>query len=63
MATRENDYDGNYEELIRHELNNLQELEKRVPQCYWRDIHSAVISLEGILCAIKRNREFEDWNN
>lgn len=57
------DYKANYEELIKNEMHRLYDLEGNVPMCYRAEIHSMVVAMEGILQDIKRNREFDDWNN
>lgn len=61
-ATENGDYDGNYEELIRNEMHNLAELERKVPKCYEAEIHQMVVGLEAILGGIKSDRDFDNWN-
>ena len=48
-----NDYNPIYDELIRKEMHNLYDLEGQVPQCYKREIHQCVTTLESILNEIK----------
>lgn len=50
-----NDYNPIYDELIRKEMHNLYDLEGQVPQCYKREIHQCVTTLESILNEIKMN--------
>ena len=57
------DYNAKYDELIRDEMHRLYDLEGEVPMCYRSKIHSMVVVMEGILQEIKRNREFDNWNN
>lgn len=60
------DYVGNYDELIKHEMHNLFELEAKVPVSYRAKIHSMAVSLQAMWQDIQRNRDFIDgldWNN
>lgn len=57
------DYDGNYAELIKREMHNLWDLSEKVPMGYRSEIYSMGNSLQAILQDIKRNDEFDDWNN
>lgn len=61
-ATENGDYDGNYEVLIRNEMHNLAELERKVPKCYEAEIHRMVVGLETMLSGIQSNRDFDNWN-
>lgn len=56
------DYDGNYPELVKHEMHRLYELEAKVPRCLRAEIHSMVITMQSILQQVQINREFDDWN-
>lgn len=57
--SKENNYVGNYDELIRSEMHRLYELESKVPQWVKMEIHSMVVTMESILQEIQRNREYE----
>lgn len=48
-----NDYNPLYDELIKKEMHNLYDLEGQVPQCYKREIHQCITTLESILNEIK----------
>ena len=56
-----NDYDADYEKLIRFESGNLSDLESKVPRCYRSDIHRAHAILEGILFEIKQKSEISHF--
>ena len=47
------DYDANYEQLIKNEINNLYVLEDKVPYPYRKTIHSMVNTLQRILSSIR----------
>ena len=49
----EDDYNGNYAELIKNEMHNMAELERQVPKCYRAEIHSMISALQGILSDIR----------
>ena len=55
------DYASNYDELIRDEMYRLYDLEPKLPQHLQPKIHSMVVTLEGILQDIKRNRDFDSF--
>lgn len=61
-VTENGDYDGNYEVLIRNEMHNLAELERKVPKCYEAEIHRMVVGLQAMLSGIQSNRDFDNWN-
>lgn len=48
-----NNYDVNYEKLIRDEMHNLYDLETKVPYSYREEIHSMVSTMQGILFDIR----------
>jgi len=52
-------YSTNYDELIKDEMYRLYELEQKVPQWIRTEIHSMVVTMEGILQEIKRNLNFD----
>ena len=52
-------YSTNYDELIKDEMYRLYELEQKVPQWIRTEIHSMVVTIEGILQEIKRNLNFD----
>ena len=52
-------YSTNYDELIKDEMHRLYELEQKVPQWIQPEIHSMVVTMEGILQEIKRNHNFD----
>lgn len=60
LKETDNDYVGNYAELILHEMHNLYELEAKVPESYRSNIHSMAVSLQSMWQDIQRNREFDD---
>ena len=56
-----NDYNAQYEELIKTEMHNLVELEKQVPIWLKPEIHDMVVKIESILSEIKANREMQTY--
>jgi hypothetical protein len=54
-------YSSNYDELIKDEMHRLYELEQKVPQWIQSEIHSMVVTMEGILQEIQRNRDFNNY--
>lgn len=59
----ENNYDPDYEELIKREMHNLWDLSEKVPMAYRAEIYSMGNSLQALLQEIHRNYEFDKWNN
>ena len=51
------DYAGNYEELIKDELHNLYELERKVPYNLRTEIHQCVSTLQSILSDINMRND------
>lgn len=60
LKETDNDYVGNYAELILHEMRNLYELEAKVPASRRAEIHSMAVSLQAMWQDIQRSREFDD---
>jgi hypothetical protein len=60
LKEKDNDYVGNYAELILHEMHNLYELEAKVPASYRQDIHSMAVSLQAMWQDIQRNRDLDN---
>ena len=60
LKENDNDYVGNYDELIKHEMHNLYELEAKVPVSYRAKIHSMVVSLQAMWQDIQRKRDFDN---
>ena len=58
-----NDYDGNYQELIKDAMHYLYDLEGKVPYCYRAEIHSMVNSMQAMYQEIQRKHEFVNQNN
>lgn len=50
-------YDGNYAELIKKNMHNLYDLESKVPHTYRAEIHSMVITLQSMYQEIQRKNE------
>lgn len=63
LKENENNYDPHYEELIKHEMHRLYDLEGKVPQSFRPEIHHMVVTMEGILQDIQRGRDFDNGNN
>lgn len=55
------DYVGNYDELIKDEMHRLYELEAKLPRYLQPEIHSMVVTMEGMLQEIQRNRDFDRY--
>lgn len=57
------DYDSKWDEYVRREKFNLEDLESKVPVPYRARIHQMVVELDSFLDDIKQKREWENWNN
>lgn len=57
------EYDGNYLQLVKEEMHRLFELSLKVPERIRPEIYGMATSLQSILEDAKRNDEFDNWNN
>jgi hypothetical protein len=60
LKEKDNDYVGNYDDLIKNEMHNLYELEAKVPVCYRAKIHSMAVSLQAMWQDIQRKRDLDN---
>ena len=60
LEEKDNEYAGNYDELILHEMHNLYELEDKVPVSYRQEIHSMAVSLQAIWQDAQRKRDLDN---